>query len=92
MILFIEISRAAAAADLGMLGDKVTMRGVRASRPRARVGLFGVVLGICASSNARWLYSLHGTRAGAPAPHERHGCYTFSKMYLSRIGCRGVLR
>jgi len=46
MILFIEISRAAAAADLGMLGDKATMRGVRASRPRARVGLFGIALGI----------------------------------------------
>jgi len=34
VILFIEISRAAAAADLGMSGDKVTMRGVRASRGR----------------------------------------------------------
>jgi hypothetical protein len=46
VILFIEISRAAAAAHLGMSGDKVIMRGVRASRPFAGVGLFGIALGI----------------------------------------------
>lgn len=90
MILFIESSRAAAAAHLGESGDKVIMRGVRASRPfcgsrlvrdRARNRQHHFATG--------GFDSLHDTRAVAPPPHDRFACYTFSKMCLSRIMCRG---
>ena len=77
MILFIENSRAAAAADLGIVGDKVTMRGVRASRPSTEIGLMGISRGIGCLLYHRWLGLLHHKRARAPAPHERFACYTF---------------
>jgi hypothetical protein len=43
----------------------------------AGIGLIGIALGLRGVLYARWLDSLRDTRAGAPAPHERHGCYTF---------------
>jgi hypothetical protein len=85
VILFIEISRAAAAADLGMSGDKVIMRAVWASR-RDWNRLDRDRRSELAASSTTGLDALPDTRAGAPAPHERFGCYTFFGMCLSHSG------
>src|ERR1700730_7625641 len=73
-----------------MSGDKVIMRGVRASRPLCGMRLVSAPRSESAASfYDRWLDSLHDSRAVAPPPHDRFACYTFSKMCLSRIMCRG---
>jgi TolB protein len=77
VIFFIEISRAAAAADgRDTSGDKVITRGVRASP--GRVDGIGLVLYPVALGAA-------DTRARGPAPHERFACYTFSPMRTRRL-------
>ena len=85
MILFIEISRAAEAADSGRSGDKVIMHGVRASRPCAGVGLIGVALGIRGVLYDWWPNSLHARGQECP----RHTSVLPATLFLKCV-CRGL--